>query len=188
MPIAYAPKGSPHARHLWQYKSTSLEGEPVSLAACALLALLLVFLREHSGCLWRSIGVRGPTHLAVVPTARRAGLHPLRALIAPYLARPWAELTARPDEHRVRELDPERFAALPVPGGRVLLVDDTWTTGASAQSAALALRRAGARSVVTVVIGRHLALRPDQRQSFEPAELPFGIERCAVHLGPAVGR
>src|ERR1700722_19374664 len=142
LPIAYAPKGSLHARYLWQYKTSSLPGEAASLAASALLALLLVFLREHSDCLWRSIGVRGPTHVAVVPTARRAGLHPLRTLIAPYLARPWAELTARPDEHRVRGLDPGRFAALPVPGGRVLLMDDTWTTGASAQSAALALRRA----------------------------------------------
>jgi hypothetical protein len=188
LPIAYAPKGGPHARHLWQYKSRSLAGEPASEAASALLALLLVFLREHSGCLWRSIGARGPTHIAVVPTARRAGPHPLRALIAPYLARPWAELTARPDEHRVRELDPDRFAALPVPDSRVLLVDDTWTTGASAQSAALALRRAGARSVVTVIIGRHLALSRDQQRSFQEATLPFDVERCGVHGGPAVRR
>ena len=38
----------------------------------------------------------------------------------------------------------------------VLLIDDTWTTGANAQSAAAALKRAGAGPVAAVVIGRHL--------------------------------
>lgn len=37
----------------------------------------------------------------------------------------------------------------------VLLIDDTWTTGGNAQSAALALRSAGAVKVAIVVIGRH---------------------------------
>ena len=38
----------------------------------------------------------------------------------------------------------------------MLLIDDTWTTGASAQSAAAALKQAGAATVAAVVIGRHL--------------------------------
>jgi hypothetical protein len=38
----------------------------------------------------------------------------------------------------------------------VLLLDDTWTSGGTAQSAAVALNRAGARSVAVVVAGRHL--------------------------------
>lgn len=37
----------------------------------------------------------------------------------------------------------------------VLLIDDTWTTGGNAQSAALALRAAGASKVAVMVIGRH---------------------------------
>lgn len=41
-----------------------------------------------------------------------------------------------------------------VAGGRILLLDDTLTTGATAQSAAAGLRAAGARSVVVVVLGR----------------------------------
>lgn len=35
-----------------------------------------------------------------------------------------------------------------------MLIDDTWTTGASTQSAAYALKAAGARRVGVVVIGR----------------------------------
>jgi hypothetical protein len=38
----------------------------------------------------------------------------------------------------------------------VLLVDDTWVSGASAQSAAVALKAAGARRVALVVLGRHV--------------------------------
>ena len=38
----------------------------------------------------------------------------------------------------------------------MLLIDDTWTTGANAQSAAAALKDAGAGTVAAVVIGRHL--------------------------------
>ncbi|GAA1922385.1 hypothetical protein GCM10009716_33650 [Streptomyces sodiiphilus] len=41
-------------------------------------------------------------------------------------------------------------------GENVLLIDDTWTTGHHAQSAAAALKSAGAGSVAIVVLGRHL--------------------------------
>ena len=37
----------------------------------------------------------------------------------------------------------------------VLLIDDTWTTGGRAQSAAIALHDAGAAKVAVVVLGRH---------------------------------
>jgi len=212
VPVAFAIKGGSHARHLWQYKSCRF-GPPASPAMTAadtaaglLLALLLVFLRDHGACVWRAAGMPGPTHLAVVPTARgRPGVHPLRALINPYLVTSWAELSARPGGHPVRDLDPARFTAQPLPGARVLLLDDTWTTGSTAQSAAMALRHAGARSVATVVLGRHVSaampgsgqpgcgvIRPGQcglrgsasgLSEVGPESMPFRPERCAVHRG-----
>lgn len=207
VPVTYALKGSAHARRLWLYKNpprpAGIGGQKAAVpadaasaagvsagavsavAALSVLALLLVFLRDHGGCLWRRAGWQArPTHLAVVPSARaRPGPHPLRTLIAPYLRGPWAELSAEPDDERLRELDPDRFKSGPVPGSRVLLLDDTWTTGSSAQSAAMALRRAGARSVVTVVIGRHVSSPSADLASFGPAVLPFGPASCAVHVG-----
>ncbi len=45
-------------------------------------------------------------------------------------------------------------------GARALVLDDTYVSGARAQSAACALRHAGARAAVIVVIGR--VLRPDR--------------------------
>ncbi len=180
VPIAYAIKGDPHARRLWQYKSAGLPRGIAEIAASLMRAQLLVFLRDHRACVFRAAGMTGPTHIAVVPTARRRpGPHPLRALVAPYLHGPWAELTASSRQEGTRELDPGRFAAAPIPGARVLLIDDTWTTGASAQSAAMALRRAGALSVATIVLGRHVGAA--EAESAGLARLPFLPGSCAVH-------
>ncbi len=56
-----------------------------------------------------------------------------------------------------RSLNAGRFrAGQQAAGARVLLLDDTWASGASAQSAAVALKRAGARAVAVVIIGRHV--------------------------------
>lgn len=181
VPVAYAIKGDPHASRLWQYKSAGLTPGIADAAAGLLRAQLLVFLRDHRACVFRAAGMGdGPTHIAVVPTARgRPGPHPLRALIGPYLRGPWAELTASPWQERTRELDPGRFTAGPIPQARVLLIDDTWTTGASAQSAAMALRRSGALSVATIVLGRHIGVA--EAESGGLARMPFRSESCAVH-------
>jgi len=188
VPVAFAIKGGSHARCLWQYKSVHLTAETVGRAALTVRALLLVFLHDHGHCLWRAAGIPGPTHLAVVPTARgRPGTHPLRALIAEHLTWPWAELRARPGGEQVRDLDPGRFRAAALPGARVLLIDDTWTTGSSAQSAAMALRSAGAGAVVTVVLGRHVGRAEAERAGLGPAVMPFRQSSCAVHAYSAVG-
>jgi hypothetical protein len=159
-PVAYAPKGGRLATDLWLYKS-ALPGS--AEAGAGLRAVLLVFLHDRGGGLWRQAGMTGPTHACVVPSCQgRPGPHPLRALLRGFLALPWTELFTQPGANLwVRELDPERFRATgPLNGAAVLLLDDTWTTGASVQSAAVALKRAGARSVAAVVLGRHLPARP----------------------------
>jgi predicted amidophosphoribosyltransferase len=185
VPVAYAVKGGPLARSLWLYKSSQAGA---AAARCALTALLLVFLREHGPCVWREASwatparTAGPTHLAVVPSCRgRTGFHPLRSLAEPYLRLPWATLTARSGaDGDTRDLDPGRFAASGLDGARVLLLDDTWTTGASAQSATMALRRAGASAVAVVVLGRHLG--PPRPGQVDLTAAAFSAGRCAVHV------
>ncbi|HEY5985750.1 MAG TPA: phosphoribosyltransferase [Streptosporangiaceae bacterium] len=164
-PVAYARKGGRLARDLWLYKS----GRPGALeAGASLLGLLLVFLADQGPRLWQRAGMAAPTHACVVPSGRgRPAPHPLKALATDYLALPWLSLQPWDQaDPGVRALDPGRFRAPgPLSGARVLLLDDTWTSGASAQSAAVALKRAGAQSVVAVVLGRHLSSsRPPARQ------------------------
>jgi hypothetical protein len=180
VPISYAIKGTAFAEHLWRYK-----GRPAPAAARAsLLALLLAFLTDHGACVWRHAGMPPPGRLAVVPTgAGRPGPHPLLGLVSPYLRLPACPLAIRPGRQG-RDLDLDRFRASPVPAGAsVLLLDDTWVSGASAQSAAAALKQAGARHVAVVVLGRHV--NPD-----DPAAAPllarlaparYDPSTCAVH-------
>ncbi len=159
-PVACAPKDSRLATDLWMYKSGRSGSRE---AGTALLAMLLVFLHDQGPRVWQRAGAAVPDCACVVPSGRgRPGPHPLRALLGGCLALPWAALVARPGgDPWARALDPGRFRApRPVTGAAVLLLDDTWTTGSTAQSAVVALRRAGARSVALVVLGRHLPPAP----------------------------
>jgi hypothetical protein len=120
-----------------------------------------------------------------VPSGQgRPGPHPLRGLLSPYLALAEVTLTVRTDEPLGRSLNPWRFAAgRGAAGAGVLLLDDTWVSGASAQSAAAALRMAGARHVAVVVLGRHLnPADPGSRPMISAlAASPYDAGVCAVH-------
>ena len=197
VPVSYAVKGGRHAGNLWRYKS----GLPdAGAAGAALLPLLLVFLRDHGSCVWRAAGFGTPTHVATVPSTRgRPGPHPLQAMLGRCLRLPQARLAlaspARlgppgplspldPLEPDDREVQPGLFAVEQrLDQARVLLLDDTWTTGARAQSAAAAAKLAGARGVVIVVLGRHLNPAGFAGRPFGRAldGRGFRIDTCAVH-------
>ena len=185
VPISYAIKGTPFADDLWRYKSVPVPSSPsppsaspppsasapppallpaAASARASVLALLLAFLTDHGPCVWRRAGMPPPGRLAVVPTgAGRPGPHPLLRLVSPYLRLPGCSLALRPGRQG-RDLDLDRFQVLARPAGAsVLLLDDTWVSGASAQSAAAALKLAGARHVAVIVLGRHV--NPDDAAS-----------------------
>jgi hypothetical protein len=181
VPVSYAVKGTDLAEALWRYKSCSAPGGP---ARRCLLALLLTFLNDHGSCIWRDAAMPPPDRLAVVPTGYgRPGPHPLLRLASPYLRLPLAPLAIRPGRQG-RDLDVHRFRAGLVPaGGGVLLLDDSWVSGASAQSASAALKLAGAGRVAIVVLGRHLS-PADPRAGPLIARLtpaPYDPSACAVH-------
>jgi hypothetical protein len=70
-----------------------------------------------------------------------------------------------------------------VPGASVLVVDDTWVSGGTAQSVAVALKRAGAARVTIVVLGRHLDPADQRSPAFTAARgasLGVPAHACAV--------
>jgi hypothetical protein len=184
VPISYAVKGTAFAVSLWRYKSWR---SPDPAARTALLTLLLTFLHDHGRCVWRHAGMPAPGRLAVVPTGcGRPGPHPLLAMAGPYLRLPRTGLAIRPGEQG-RDPNPDRFIAERSGPGAVLLLDDSWVSGASAQSAAASLKRAGARHVAVVVLGRHVDPADPLSAPLAARLAPSGYDpdRCAVHPAPA---
>ena len=129
--------------------------------------------------LWRTgprLAPAGWDAVAVIPsTAGREGPHPLEsalarsAWLAPQLAPGLLEPgpgAGRASHRRAGDAvfsvaaGPAGAGPAPLDGTRILLVDDTWTTGARAQSAASALTTAGAAVAGIAVLGRIVTARP----------------------------
>lgn len=154
-PISLVTKDNGLYRALRQYKS----GEP-SVArnqARALSALLALFLRRHFPC----VAPEGADMVLVVPSQEpnRPPPHPLLPVLdgVPDLPPASPMLRAGPGTLGHRSATAEGYLCEePVQGRRVLLVDDTYTTGAHVQSAARALLDAGAAAVRPLVIGRYV--------------------------------
>jgi len=130
--------------------------------------------------LWRTgprLAPEGWDAVAVIPSsAGREGPHPLESALtrsvwlAPQLAPGLLGPGPAADRAAHRRAGDGVFSVAAggaTPGGapladvRILVVDDTWTTGARAQSAASALTAAGAAVAGIAVLGRIVTARPD---------------------------
>jgi hypothetical protein len=120
--------------------------------------LLRIALSSHTKCA-EVLGGRPVTRWAVVPSLpAKPHAHPLRSLVSGYVQGTEVSLLAAKTVHDPRAVSPDHFSCgtvLPAEA-HVLLIDDTWTTGGHAQSAVLALRRAGAARVSVLVVARWL--------------------------------
>jgi predicted phosphoribosyltransferase len=160
-PISYSVAGEQLHHALASYKR--LTGDVARRVGAEVAAVLWRHLAEHEPCVAAAAGVAAFPLVTTVPSGERLRdeRHPLRQLVGTtvgatreryerLLERSAADVPAR-------TFDPEKFRARrQLHGEAVLLIDDTWTSGASAQSAAAALTQAGAGAVAAVVIGRHL--------------------------------
>ncbi len=171
-PVRLCPLPGPLYAVLLGYKESPVS-EVRRRFAPMVRALFDGFLRAHAWCVADTAG--GPLALALpVPSSARPGGSPLNGVeglaAAVYdragnahwsphlLVRSGAPVGHMRPDARAFEV-PVAFRP-DVAGQRALLLDDTYVSGSRAQSAAAALRRAGAASVVIVVLGR--VLRPDR--------------------------
>ncbi|WP_344930796.1 hypothetical protein [Saccharopolyspora gregorii] len=122
----------------------------------------------HARCIQQATG-KPISGWAVVPSTRSPGAHPLlHAVVLPAIrtmappGEPHAEISLGPGaefRRTPRELVPGMWKINPGANPaehHVLLIDDTWTTGGNAQSAAVALRSAGASAVTILTLARWL--------------------------------
>jgi predicted phosphoribosyltransferase len=185
-PISYSVAREQLHHALACYKR--LTGEVARRLTVELAAVLWRFLAEHENCVARAAGAAGFAIVTTVPSGDgvRDEHHPLRRIVGE-LVGPTRDrherLLARSD-HAVagREFDPEKYdPARQLAGEPILLIDDTWTTGANAQSAAAALKGAGAGVVAAVVIGRHLNREwHENDRRLRGITRPFDWHRCAL--------
>jgi len=188
-PVSYSVAREQLHQALASYKR--LTGEVARRLQVELGAVLWRFLADHEPCVARAAGTPGFTVVTTVPSGVRARDegHPLRhivgELVGPTRARHERLLRRSAIELPAREPSAGKYeVARRLHGEAVLVIDDTWTTGASAQSAAAALRCAGAGPVAAVVIGRHVNREWHYNDHLLRAiARPFDWSRCALCAG-----
>ncbi|GLY13662.1 hypothetical protein Kisp01_06780 [Kineosporia sp. NBRC 101677] len=151
--------------------------------------LLWNALSTHEDCLNRLTG-RPPRFWATVPSlpakpAQRQ--HPLNMIAQAIAPGEQLQLIAQPTV-APRTLNADHYRSEhPVPGEHVLIIDDTWTTGAHAQSAALAVRAAGAEQISVLNIARYIKpsftatkkfLASHPRRDLDPMQCCWTGGRC----------
>ena len=169
-PVRLCPLPSPLYSVLLGYKEA-----PVSEARARFVPMVrqiaVCFVGGHAACLASAAGGAFDLVCAVPSSARPSG-SPLEAVDGLGLAvgsltdarwlpgllgrgrSPVGHMHPHPDAYAMSRAAPE------LRGRRVLLLDDTYVSGARAQSGAAALRAGGAEAVVILALGR--VLRPDR--------------------------
>ena len=185
-PISYSVALEQLHRALMGYKR--LSGEVARRLTVELAAVLWRYLASHERCVASAAGVGAFKLVTTVPSGGRGRdcAHPLRRIVGELVGptRGRFEHLLRRSGLQVapRTFDAGKFESVrPLKTEPVLLIDDTWTTGASAQSAAAALRHAGAGPVAAVVVGRHLNREwHENDKQLRALTRPFDWERCAL--------
>jgi predicted amidophosphoribosyltransferase len=186
-PISYSIAAGQLHHALAGYKR--LAGDVARRLQVELAAVLWRSLAGHEACLARAAGTTAFDIVTTVPSSSRERdqSHPLRRIVGESI-RPTRDryerlLTRSSVTVAERTFDAGKYEVARALGGEsVLLIDDTWTTGSGAQSAAAALRHAGAGPVAAVVIGRHIkrGWRENERRLHALAR-PFDWSSCAWH-------
>jgi hypothetical protein len=148
--LVYAPYRTQTYQLVSQYKTD----RPGPAITSTMTALLAVGLRGHYGCAVRLANC-GADYWGVVPSTRgRSTLSDIVGSLAKSTAHRVSIEYRGPAGHR--SLDPSLWSTSTVvpADAHVLLVDDSWVSGARAQSVASAMKRAGFRQVSVLTAAR----------------------------------
>jgi len=192
VPIALAVKREQLAHELWHYKY-DVDPSVRARLTVRLGAVLWRFLGEHEKHIADAVGVPEFDIVTTVPgTRERTDQHPLERIVGTIVGQTKDRyeplLTCGQDS----VMSSHTLAAARYRATRrlrddlaVLLIDDTWTSGGNAQSAALALHAAGASKVAVVVIGRHFDRGFGNCETYyqQAKAVKFTWDSCCLELG-----
>ena len=185
-PLTYAIGGTESAATLSAYKNHPARAERERRSR-VVAELLMSAISLHEDCFGATVGVAISARVVVPSLTYRPDDHPLTSIVRSVGLMDDPVLLPGPQagcDRRVREGKFAVSAAASVAGHHVLVIDDVWTTGSNAQSAALALRSSGAAAVSVLVIGRWLNPRNTLTQSFIKNRLGRAYDR---HVCPVTG-
>ncbi|MFL6074056.1 MAG: hypothetical protein ACJ73S_11735 [Mycobacteriales bacterium] len=159
--VSLAPRGEQLARELFTYKQNTVAEAQRRRMMFGLAAVLWKWLGMHEHCIAALVGSQQFDIVTSVPSTSGRSVHPLREVVSGIVTgtdvRYRDLLTRRRYDVPQHEHCSDLFGAdRGARGASVLVIDDTWTAGARAQSASVALKAAGARNVGVAVIGRWL--------------------------------
>jgi predicted phosphoribosyltransferase len=186
VPISYSVAREQLHHALASYKR--LDGDVARRLRIQLAAVLWRHLVAHEACVARAAGTHRFELVATIPSGDRLrdDSHPLHWIVSEVIGPTrdrYARLLRRSAVHvEHRAFDLAKFEAVErLDGQSVLVIDDTWTSGANAQSAAATLKSAGAGSVATLVIGRHVNREwRDNDRRLKALPVPFEWSTCAL--------
>ena len=187
VPLAYAIDGTESAVVVRNYKNHPMRLERER--CCSVIReVLRLGMSLHERCIGAVVGQPVSTRVVIPSLTSRLGTHPMMS-IAESLGLV-GDVVLKPafDVRCDRVVDAEKFVVEgAVTGRHVVVLDDVWTTGSNAQSAALTLRRAGAAGVSVMVIARWLTrrhplsakfIREQPPHDYNPQVCPVTGHRC----------
>ncbi len=167
-PLTYAVASTESAELLSKYKNHPVRAHREWRTAI-IADLLGEAIRLHETCFGVAAGLPVSVRTVVPSLTWRSGTHPLISIAESVGLLHEPVLTPGPDPRCDRTVRLDKFAVERpnrIADRHVLVIDDVWTTGSNAQSAALTLHRTGAARVSVLVIGRWLNPRNALTRSF----------------------
>lgn len=192
--MIYGIDGTQSGKLMYGYKTTGSAALVQRVTSLVTLGLI-----EHFDCATALVGSRA-SRWATVPSLKNIGSeHPFRKILTPIVGSKWeivvsaAEFAKNKTAQERRTFNPAFYeveTAIP-PGTHVMLIDDTWASGAHIQSVAAALKAAGAAKVSALTVARWLDLSDPRTkrvfnehirpQPYDPAVCPWTAGDCPPH-------
>lgn len=169
--VSMAPVGEQFAHELLTYKKPTVGADERQKMTVGLAAVLWKWLGLHKQCMTRRLGIQDFDAITTVPSTSGRTAHPLPTVVSGVVVGSDAKYADLLELART-DLEPhthaaDRFRAKRRLGGKsVLIIDDTWTAGANAQSASAAVKAVGASTVAVLAIG----------QWYTPSWNPGGVD------------